>query len=166
MTPDLRAIVETAVQPALDLLPKQMSSKEAVCLLLAIGLQESRLTYRRQHGSGPARGLMQFECGTGPSRSGVWGVYLHMASRAHLKRLCVARGCGFSPEEIWARLEVDDVLAFGVGRLLLLTDPKPLPELGDVDGAWNYYLRNWRPGKPHPETWGRLYAKALEAAMA
>ncbi len=33
-------------------------------------------------------------------------------------------------------------------RLLLWTDAKPLPAIGDEQGAWDYYLRNWRPGKP------------------
>ena len=49
----------------------------------------------------------------------------------------------------------------GAKRLLLLTDPKPLPVIGDTDGSWEYYLRNWRPGKPHRHTWDDLYGKAF-----
>jgi hypothetical protein len=52
------------------------------------------------------------------------------------------------------------VFAATMARLLLFTDAEPLPRLGDADGSWNYYLRNWRPGKPHPKTWRALYDAA------
>lgn len=42
-----------AIAPALALLPARMSSPSAEVMLLAIGLQESNLTHRRQIG-GPA----------------------------------------------------------------------------------------------------------------
>jgi hypothetical protein len=32
-----------------------------------------------------------------------------------------------------------------------------------VDAAWDYYLRNWRPGKPHPERWSVNHGAACEA---
>ena len=46
--------------------------------------------------------------------------------------------------------------------LLLWTDPRPLPRIGEVQAAWDYYIRNWRPGKPHPKSWAPLYAQAME----
>ena len=49
-------------------------------------------------------------------------------------------------DAVYNALEHDDVLAMGFGRLLLWTDPKALPGLNDVDGAWQLYLRTWRPG--------------------
>jgi hypothetical protein len=67
----------------------------------------------------------------------------------------------FDPRPIWCALESDDVLAAGVARLLLLTDPKRLPALGDAETAWDYYRRNWRPRKPHPKRWPENYALAL-----
>lgn len=147
---------------AYDLLPPRMRSDQADVMLLAIGLQESRLRYRAQLGGGPARGLWQFELGTRVSRGGVWGVYLHAASRDHLLELCKARGVEYAPVLIYQALERDDVLAAGVARLLLWTDAKPLPQLGDWAEAWDLYAnRAWRPGKPHPETWGGFYAEAL-----
>jgi hypothetical protein len=60
-------------------------------------------------------------------------------------------------------LERDDMLACAFARLLLYTDSRPLPAIGDADGAWDYYIANWRPGKPHRQTWDALYAQALEA---
>lgn len=126
-------------------------------MLLAIGLQESRLTHRRQIG-GPARGLLQFELG-----GGVRGVLRHRSSREHAQAVCRARDVIATESAVYAALEHDDVLAMAFGRLLLWTDPKALPALGDEQAAWDLYLRTWRPGKPHRHTWDALYAKALEA---
>lgn len=150
-----------AVDPAMTLLPDKMDSRRARIQLAAIGLQESRLKHRRQIG-GPARGLWQFERGSRSSRGGVWGVYLHPASHDHLLRLCSRLRVQPEPAVIYEELEFDDVLAAGVARLLLWTDPKPLPAEGDVEGAWANYLRIWRPGKPHPSTWPAMYGNALE----
>jgi len=138
---------------ALALLPSGMDTPQARVMVVAICLQESGLEHRRQLGNGPARGFAQFELGTRQSRGGVWGVYLHDASRFWLDKLCAARGVQFLPDSIWRALETDDVLAAGVARLLLFTDPKRLPAMDDADGAWGLYLRTWRPGKPRPESW-------------
>ncbi|WP_063588223.1 hypothetical protein [Achromobacter ruhlandii] len=156
---DLKTITETAITPAFALLPAKMDSREARCVMLAIGLQESRFTHRQQIG-GPARGFWQFEKGTRASCGGVWGVFLHAASKDHLAALCKARSVACDPDAIYAALEYDDVLAAGVARLLLWTDPKALPSVGDGDAAWALYLRTWRPGKPHPHTWPDLYRQA------
>ena len=156
----LSQIIETAVNPALALLPAVMNTPPARCMLLAIGLQESRFVHRRQIG-GPARGFWQFEKGSRSSRGGVWGVYLHAASKDHLAALCEARSVACDPDAIYAALEYDDVLAAGVARLLLWTDPGKLPCIGDADAAWALYLRTWRPGKPHPQTWPDLYRQAV-----
>jgi hypothetical protein len=150
-----------------------MGSDAAVVLILAIMLQESSLAHRwqvidanRPDRKGPARGLAQFEKGTKASRGGVWGVYLHPASRYWLAQVCEKLGVEFHPNAIWAALESNDTLAVCVARLLLFTDPKPLPAIGAKDVAWAYYQRNWRPGKPHPETWHRKYSAAVQAVTA
>lgn len=157
---DLKKIIDTAVSPALALLPTRMDTPAARAMLLAIGLQESRFVHRRQIG-GPARGFWQFEKGTRASRGGVWGVFLHAASKGHLGALCKARSVVCDPDAIYAALEYDDVLAAGVARLLLWTDPRALPAVGDADAGWSLYLRTWRPGKPHPQTWPDLYRQAV-----
>ncbi|MFY3138025.1 hypothetical protein ACOTFF_15700 [Achromobacter xylosoxidans] len=156
---DLKTMIEAAVTPALALLPAAMDTQAARVMLLAIGLQESRFLHRRQIG-GPARGFWQFEKGTRASRGGVWGVFLHAASRDHLPALCKARSVACDPDAIYAALEYDDVLAAGVARLLLWTDPKALPPVGDADAGWALYLRTWRPGKPKPDSWPDLYRQA------
>lgn len=162
----LSEIRERAIAPALALLPAKMTSPQAELMLLAIGLQESRLTHRRQIG-GPARGLWQFERG-----GGVAGVLRHAASREHALSVCDARSVAPVPEQVYQRLEHDDVLAAGLARLLLFTDPAKLPGLGDEEGAWQLYLRTWRPGAFTRGTaakraelrqkWARNYAQALE----
>ncbi|MBQ2647932.1 MAG: hypothetical protein IJF82_11250 [Achromobacter sp.] len=157
---DLKEVVERAIEPALALLPARMDTPAARVMLLAIGLQESRFVHRRQIG-GPARGFWQFEKGSRASRGGVWGVCLHPASKGHLAVLCKARSVAFDPDAIYAALEYDDVLAAGVARLLLWTDPKSLPAVGDADAGWALYLRTWRPGKPKPDTWPDLYRQAV-----
>lgn len=152
----LDTVIADMILPAYALLPLRMSSAQASVQLLATGLQESRFEHRRQMGNGPARGFWQFERG-----GGVKGVMTHPASAAHMKSLCAARGVPFTAMDIWNALEFDDVIAAGTARLLYWTDPKPLPALGDAPAAWALYLRTWRPGKPHRETWDAYYAAAM-----
>lgn len=148
----LDQIIKTGIAPAMAMLPAGMDSLKARAMLLAIGLQESRFEHRRQLvGSpprplGPARGFWQFELGTAASRGGVRGVFLHEASNTLLKKMATQRGVVTSPTNIWQEIERDDVLAASVARLLLWTDPKPLPDVEDEAGAWQLYLRTWRPG--------------------
>ncbi|AQQ35098.1 hypothetical protein [Burkholderia cenocepacia] len=158
----LQSVTTTAINPALKLLPPAMDSAAARVLLLAIGLQESGLTVRRQHGNGPARSLWQFELGSQMRGGGIWGVFLHDSSRGLLQRLCDARHCAFTPTSIYAAIEIDDVLAAGLARLLLFTDRLPLPAVGDVSGSWTLYAkRTWVPGKPRPDDWPANYLRAM-----
>lgn len=152
---NLKQIHRAAIVPALALLPARMNSKEALVMLYAIGLQESKFAHRRQMGNGPARGFWQFE-----RNGGVAGVLRHKSSQIHALAVCKSRGLtdlkeselikGHTPNSIVERayhaLERDDVLAAVFARLLLWTDPQSLPTLGDVDRAFNLYIRTWRPG--------------------
>jgi hypothetical protein len=168
----LEEITRTGLDPALKLLPPKMDSPEARVQLLATALQESRLAYRRQivnvkdphtgeivqKAEGPAKSLLQAEKGGGM----VHGVRVHPLTRDYAKALYIARQVKQTDLAIWNAIEHDDVLAFGLGRLLLYADPRPLPALGNVDGAWTCYLRVWGPGKPKRLTWDALYRRALE----
>ncbi|CAB3712544.1 hypothetical protein CEY09_30335 [Achromobacter marplatensis] len=152
---NLSEIIKAGIKPALALLPAKMDTPAARVMLLAIGLQESRFVHRRQIG-GPARGFWQFEKG-----GGVLGVLTHPSSRDAAHNLCAVRNVAPLSASVYAALETDDVLAAGFARLLLWTDPWRLPTPGDADGAWDLYLRTWRPGKPHPQTWPGLYHQAV-----
>lgn len=135
-------IRERAIAPALAMLPARMNSPEAQIMLLAIGLQESQFVHRRQLGGGPARSFWQGERGGGM----VQGVRTHEATEKHAALLYCARGVEPNNEAIWKAIEHDDVLAAGLARLLLWSDPLPLPETHEVEEALALYLRTWRPG--------------------
>lgn len=153
---------QIAVNAALAMLPAAMDTPRARVMMLAIGLQESRLTARRQivggKPIGPAKGLWQFERG-----GGCKGVVEHQASRYWMHSVCERRGVPFNATALWNAIEHDDTLAAAAARLLLFTDPRRLPDLGDAGGAWNLYIRTWRPGKPHRHTWDELYKEALKS---
>lgn len=163
MTP-LELLV-TVIIPALSQLPAAMDSTRARVMLIAIALQESRIQYRRQLGNGPARGLWQFELGSiyGTAKGRTWGIYVHPATREHLKALCALHKVEFQPVAIHGALERNDIFACGVARLLLWSDAQGLPEIDDVQGAWNLYAkRTWNPGKPHRQTWDAFHAQAVQ----
>ncbi|MGO4763803.1 hypothetical protein AB4120_14800 [Cupriavidus sp. 2KB_3] len=160
-----REFVRGPLAEALAILPAPMDTPQARVMVTAICLQESGLIHRKQLGNGPARGFPQFELGTRQSRGGIWGIYLHEASRYWLDQLCASRGVQFLPESIWRALETDDVLAAGCARLLLFTDPKRLPSVDDPDGAWGIYLRTWRPGKPRPAEWPGNHTLARQEVL-
>jgi|SRR5690554_6265003 len=153
---DIRA---SAIAPALELLPADMTSPEAEVMLLAIGLQESRFKARRQI-RGPARGFWQFERG-----GGVLGVLRHRATSRHALHICDARGVQPVADQVYQRLERDDILSAAFARLLLWSDPHRLPAVGGVAAAWDLYIRTWRPGQPHRHTWDALYAQAMEEVL-
>lgn len=156
---NMEAFTVGPLAEAYSLLPARMRSLRATVSLLAIGLQESRFLHRRQVG-GPARGYLQFE-----RDGGVRGVLRHPVTKIHAITLCAARGVLVAPQLVFDAIEHDDVLAAGFARLLLYSDPAPLPDLGDEEGTWAYYLRNWRPGKPHPQTWPEMYQNALSFVL-
>lgn len=156
----LQSVWAAAIGPALALMQPRFYTPNAVHLLLAIGLQESGLCERCQiidgGGKGPARGLWQFE-----RAGGVVGVLTHPLTRTHAWDVCRERGVAATSQDVWSRLESDDVLAAAFARLLLWTDGKPLPERNDADGGWALYAKRlWRPGKPHPERWPANFARA------
>jgi hypothetical protein len=160
MTP--RLFLDLAIRPALALLPAKMTSPEAEAMLVAIAMQESRLKHRLQI-RGPARGFWQFELGTPETRGGVTGPFLHERTAGLVRQLCADLVIPYTPHDVYEAVAYNDVLAAGMARLLLYTDPYPLPLRGDVDGSWRCYAkRTWRPGKPHPQTWPAFYSDAWQ----
>ncbi len=157
------AAVLKAIDSGLQLLPESMDSREARLLMGAIALQESKGKHRWQILNvpglkGPARGLWQFERG-----GGVTGVMQHPRTRNFAKAVCDQHGIPFVPRYVHSALEVNDVLAAVFARLLLWSDPRRLPPIGNISGAWDCYERNWRPGKAKPMAWPENYAAAVAA---
>lgn len=130
-------IVEQTMQ---HLLPAKFDGPAARIQLLAIGLQESGFAARQQYG-GPARSYWQMEQG-----GGIHGVLQHPASKAYARAICSQRAVAPVESDVYAAFLGDDQLACAFARLLLWTDPEPLPQLGDEQGAWGLYHRTWRPG--------------------
>ena len=153
----MQEILGGCINSALALLPERMDSNAARIMMLAIGLQESEFLHRKQIG-GPARGFWQFERG-----GGVHGVMRHPSSAPLALTVCSALDVRFDEQVVYNRLAVDDVLAAAFARLLLWTDPRSIPD--NADDAWSMYIRNWRPGKPHPEKWPDNYRRATAAVM-
>lgn len=157
--PLLQEVLDTAIFPALAALPPRFYSPGSLQMMLAIGLQESKLIHRWQvlngGGKGPARSQWQMEQG-----GGVKGVLTHDATKDLAAQACARHGVAPTAAAVWGELEHDDVLAATFTRLLLWTDPRPLPTPDDTEGGWTYYERNWRPGKPHPATWPAHWVRA------
>lgn len=155
---DLKYVNDEIISPAMRLLgnARKYDTPEARVMLLTIGQQESRFIYRAQVPSRLARGFWQFERG-----GGVKGVMTHVSSAAEMVRVCSAIHVG--RDDVYVAIEYHDTLAAVCARLLLYTDPRPLPAITDSEGAWQLYLRVWRPGKPHRETWDAYHVNAQRA---
>lgn len=153
-----------AIDPAnalLARLTRVQSDDRARVLMLAIAGQEARWLDRRQFGCYTpgvyqaigARGLWQCE------RLGA--VYAAMqACPTEMKAVCAALSIPFDIYDIYEAIAWHDVLAASIARLTLWQDPAPLPDVGQVSDGWNYYIRNWRPGLPHLDTWAGRYGTA------
>lgn len=156
---DIKEVNDEILTPSFRLLaggaiPRNYNTPEARVMLLAIGLQESRFLYRRQI-RGPARGWYQFEKG-----GGVHGVLTHRSSAREIER--VLGKIHVAKTDVYTAIEWHDQLATVMARLLLYTDPRPLPAVTDEAAAWQLYLRVWRPGRPHPETWPAFHKAAVD----
>ncbi len=160
-----RLLLNAVIRPTLTWLAEEVQiprSVEAETLLLAIALQESGITDRIQGrgDEGPARGFWQFE------RIGVLDV---MQRRTRdMERVCKELVIGCVTDTVWRDLAWNDMLACSVARLTLRLDRQQLPaaSLGSEDAAWAYYLRNWRPGKPHRDRWTKNWPLAVSTAAA
>jgi hypothetical protein len=167
---------DTLIRPAVDDIAERFGAyggPAPAALMVAIGGQESKFQARdqleMQNGvlvagrPGPAMGFWQFE-----KNGGVAGVMTHPASRAAARYYADACGVEFDREKIWLELgkPSGDELAAAFARLLLLTDPQPLPmpRPENEQVAWEYYVRCWKPGKPHPEFWAANWKLGCDLA--
>jgi len=134
--------------------------ERARVMLLAIAGQESNWSARVQAGNGPAHGFWQFEKG-----GGVTGVLTDPVTLKMALSACAAAKVRANPTRVWDLFATadGDRLATAFARLLLWSDPAPLPLWGDEEGAWECYLRLWRPGKPDRRRWTGRYDSAIAA---
>lgn len=158
---NLEYVNSEIISPAMRLLgvARNYDTPAARVMLLTIGQQESRFLYRAQVPSKIARGFWQFEKG-----GGVKGVLTHMSSASEMTR--VLDLIHVTRDDVYQAIEYHDALAAVCARLLLYTDPHPLPAVSNAEGAWQLYSRVWRPGKPHRETWDVYHTKARQVVKA
>lgn len=167
MTPE--AFLIRVINPGLRFLAAHGDippTDDARRFLLAVALQESgQQLDARYQGSpwddpGPARGWWQFEQG-----GGVTGVLNHNATAVLASEICDDLWIVDTDSAVWRALEGNDLLSTAFARLLLFTDPYPIPTTQDE--AWTCYCdRLWRPGKPHPETWPANWQTATRVVSA
>lgn len=136
------------------------ASDPALRLMVAIAMQESACSVRTQSADGPACGFWQFETG------GVKGVLEHKLTSATAVAACeVVRVDPIASSVHPAlRLPSCDWLAAVFARLLIWTDPHPLPTT--ASDAWECYKRLWRPGKPRAIDWPFAWIEANDALHA
>lgn len=147
MSPSM--LLQIGIIPANTIL--ELDSTEARVMQLAIAFQESSILHRFQIG-GPAVGYYQFE------RNGIIAVLNNPASASRLRRVCDLMDLKPTVDELYRAIPYNEVLASVAARLLLWCDPAPLPT--EESEGWAYYLRGWRPGRPHPDRWPRAWALA------
>jgi hypothetical protein len=150
MQPDI--LLNKVIRPTLDLMDKHVGvpwSAVAENLLLAIALQESNLTARIQgpNDAGPARSFWQFE------KIGVVDVFQRQWTP--LKTMCDLLVLPCETGRLHHMMAYNDMIACVLSRLTLRIDPRPLSLATTEDGAWDYYIKNWRPGKPHRNRWAK-----------
>lgn len=158
MTPDI--FYARIVEPTLQWMAASPSiaipvTDSARVELMAIAGQEARWKDRRQIG-GPARGYWQNE-----RYGGVAEVF--QKTPRQLGTVCASLDIPYDPDVVFEAMAWNDTLACAMARLLLWTDPAPLPAYWDKGDGWKYYARNWRPGAPHPETWSALHDQSMSA---
>lgn len=163
------------VRPALKLLEDisgrpQMAMGNAEQLLLSIALQESGARHRfqivrRDDGTtrrGPACSYWQFE-----KYGGLAGVMRHSSTGAYALRFLEELDIAPTIDAAWEAFPFNDLLAAGFARLLLWTDPAPIPAVVHRDEQFRYYLRNWRPrGWQQMDGGSKEYARWLLAYKA
>lgn len=139
---------------ASSLAPSVTWNIPARVLLIAIAGQESDWDGRLQV-DGPARGYWQFES------EAVASIVANAKAGPKIAQVCGALDIPVT--NIYEAIAWNDTLAAMMARLLLWLDPTPLPAVGDVNGAYAYYLRNWRPGAQRPNNWPIVYQDAETA---
>lgn len=170
MTPD--NFFSRIVEPTLQYMAASPTiampvTNEARVLVMATAGQESRWAARRQIGIGEyypqkvgARGYWQFES--------TWGgpVAINdilMSTGRQIEAACKYLDIPADEHALYEACAWNDMLACVMARLLLWIHPAPLPVLGDKEAAWQYYLRQWRPGAPHRESWDGVYDQSVAA---
>lgn len=140
---------------------EHLSNEAARVAIVAIGVQESALKFRRQKRGGPARGLWQFEL-PGLIQSMTNGNPELLAWAGYRGFIDPSQPLGVLLES----LAFNDIGALILARSLLWSVKEPLPEVGQPWTLWDQYLKwGWRPGKPRRDDWLLAYDVARHVVI-
>ena len=131
MTP--KSFRSEVIDPTLKLL--DLYSSSASNLLLGTALVESGLTYRKQIGGGPGRGLFQIEPATFHD---VYGRYLRIRARLLERVNSLCSKDGTAPVD---QLYTNDRLGCAIARLRYRYAKEPLPDAWDAEGLARYHKK-------------------------
>lgn len=135
---DPAQFLTSIIRPALEVL--DLGGTAAEELLLGTAIQESRLTYLRQLGNGPALGVFQMEPATHDS---LWEHFLKYRGglASQVRVLCGTPSPMAMVGNLW--------YAAAMARIKYFADKHLLPAAGDLAGQATYWKRvyNTRLGK-------------------
>lgn len=133
---------------------------EARCLMTAIAGVESGWSARVQVPNGQAHGFWQCE-----EHGAVLDVLTRPSVAPIMAAVCTSLEINRGLTDVFEAIVYNDTLAYAVARLTLYLDPTALPAIGDEEGSWQYYLSNWRPGKPDRDRWAIVYPQATAVSV-
>lgn len=181
-------ITPSLITDAQRLIPTVAWPLEATVLIAAICQQESDGQNVQQTSAGPAKGYPQFEVEAirellenrassaaairAIRASGILGDtnenQSHLGDVSGPSNVSGGEDGGVPLDSasrlaavVWTKFLNFPALQIALARLMLWDNPKPLPALGDCNGAWTYYNETWRPGRPRPDAWPVNYREAL-----
>lgn len=146
-----------------------MYSTAAERLIVGTALAESGLVFLRQHGGGPALGVMQIEMATARD---LLDRYLTVKRPDLNARFCQAVFLPVIPPVDWSTIPSSRIarlltgnLAFSVGlaRIRYWMAPEPMPRAGESGGLGDYWKRHYNTplGAGHPAK----FTAAIEAHL-
>ena len=130
-------------------------SHAASNLLLGTAIQESRLTYLKQLGGGPALGVYQIEPAT------LRDIHENYLNRKPDMKLAVGNIRGFIDDELAVIGNLH--YATAIARLVYFRDKMPLPDADDFEGLAKYWKRvyNTPAGKGTEQEFLENYRKYI-----
>ncbi len=141
MTLDPTHLLDIVIRPALEHLGH--AGKTAEALVLGTAIQESRLTWLRQLGGGPALGLWQMEPAT---HDDIYANFLPFRAVLRLKVYDLVAHGGLAVKPVADRHEqLAWNLRYGAAmcRIHYLRAPGALPAADDIEGQAQYWKQHY-----------------------
>ncbi len=135
---DPRQFRVLVIRPTLKHL--KMWTPAAENLLLGTAAHESRLTYLKQHGSGPALGVYQIEPAT---HEDVWENYLKYKGDIAGRVRALASQNWPGENNMHRELITNLAYATAIARLVYYRRPEPMPAANDIDGLARYWKQHY-----------------------